>query len=160
MKHSTSKHSKLAGYFREFDWVLLKPAGGHFEMNSIKSFFELNWKPFLSKLCYLMGYKTDAAQFVARRCKDHHQAWEFLLIFFFGLLRKLIVIYARAKLQKCEDMDLIVEDFLSFSSEMESCPNYIYMCSQVTNYTFAIYQFPYGVAMKQYETRSKCCLQV
>ena len=47
--------------------MLLKRAGRHFEMNSMKSFFELNWEPFLSKLCYLMGYKTDAAQFVAKK---------------------------------------------------------------------------------------------
>ena len=84
VKHSMSKHRKLPGYYREFDWVLLKPADRHFEMNSIKSFFELNCKPFLSKLCYLMGYKIDAAQFVAKKCKDHHQVWELLLIFFFG----------------------------------------------------------------------------
>ena len=52
-----------------------------------------------------------------------------------------IVIYVRVKLQKCEDTDLNVEDFLSLSSEVESCPNYIHMCSQVTNYTFAIINF-------------------
>ena len=107
-------------------------------MNSMKSFFELNWEPFLSKLCYLMGYKTDAVQFVAKKMQ---RSWELLLIFFFGSLRESVVLYVRAKLQKCEDMDLNVEDFLSFSSEMESPPNYIYMCSQVTNYNFAIINF-------------------
>ena len=90
IRHSMSKHNELVGYYQEFDWVLLKPTGGHFEMNSIKAFFELNWVPFLSKLCYLMGYKTDAAQLVAKNCKDHHQAWELLLVFFFGSLRELI----------------------------------------------------------------------
>ena len=34
-----------------------------------------------------------------------------------------------------------VEDFLPFSSEIKSCPNLIYMCSQITNYTFAIINF-------------------
>ena len=110
-------------------------------MNSIKAFFELNWVPFLSKLCYLMGYKTDAAQFAAKNCKDHHQAWELLLVFFFGSLRELIVLYIRARLQKRNDGDLSVEEFQSFSSEMKSCPNYIYMYSQITNYTFVIINF-------------------
>ena len=141
IRHSMSKHNELVGYYQEFDWVLLKPAAGHFEMNSIKAFFELNWVPFLSKLCYLMGYKTDAAQLVAKNCKDHHQAWELLLVFFFGSLRELIVLYVRARLQKRKDGDLSIEDFLSFSSEMKSYPNYIYMCSQITNYTFAIIDF-------------------
>ena len=137
IRHSMSKHNELVG----FDWVLLKPAGGHFEMNSIKALFELNWVPFLSKLCYFMGYKTDAAQFVAKNCKDHHQAWELLLVFFFGSLRELIVLYVRARLQKRKDGDLSIEDFLSFSSEMKSYPNYIYMCSQITNCIFAIINF-------------------
>ena len=88
-----------------------------------------------------MGYKTDAAKFVAKNYKDHHQAWELLLVFFFGFLRELIVLYIRAQLQKCKDGDLSIEDFLSFSSEMKSYPNYIYMCSQITNYTFAIIDF-------------------
>ena len=110
-------------------------------MNSIKAFFELNWVPFLSKLCYLMGYKTDAAHVVAKNCKDDHQAWELLLVFFFGSLRELIVLYVRARLQKRKDGDLSIEDFLSFSSEMKSYPNYIYMCSQITNYIFAIINF-------------------
>ena len=72
-----------------------------------------------------MGYKTDAAKFVAKNYKDHHQAWELLLVFFFGFLRELIVLYIRAQLQKCKDGDLSIEDFLSFSSEMKSYPNYI-----------------------------------
>ena len=110
-------------------------------MNSIKAFFELNWVPFLSKLCYLMGYKTDAAQFAVKNCKDQHQAWELLLVFFFGSLRELIVLYIRARLQKRNDGDLSVEEFLSFSSEMKSCPNYIYMYSQITNYTFVMINF-------------------
>ena len=73
----------------EFKWVLLKPVGGHLEMKSIKAFSERNWVPFPSKLCYLMGYKTMAAQLVGKKCKDHHQAWELLLVFFFGSLREL-----------------------------------------------------------------------
>ena len=36
----------LLGTTNSFDWVLLKAAGGNFEMNSIKVFFELNWVPF------------------------------------------------------------------------------------------------------------------
>ena len=39
VRHSMSKHNELVGYYQEFDWVLLKLARGHFEMNSIKAFF-------------------------------------------------------------------------------------------------------------------------
>ena len=91
MKHVTQS----ATMTKEFDCVLLKPAGGHFEMNSIKSFFELNWDTFLGKLCDVMGFKSEAARYVAKTCKDHHKAWELILIFFFASLRELVTVYVR-----------------------------------------------------------------
>ena len=87
-----------------------------------------------------MGYKTEAAQFVAKKCKDHHQAWEMILIFFFGSLRELIVLYVRSR-KRNGNNELSVEDFLSFTSEMKEKPNFIYLCNQVINYAFAIINF-------------------
>ena len=88
-----------------------------------------------------MGYKTDAAQFVGKKCKDLHKTWELLLVLFFCSLRELIGLYVKARLQKRKNGDLSVEDFLSFSSEMKNCPNYTYMYRQITDYTFAINNF-------------------
>ena len=39
IRQSMSKHNDFVGYYQQFDWVLLKAAGGNFEMNSIKAFF-------------------------------------------------------------------------------------------------------------------------
>ena len=61
-------------YFLEFDWVHLKPGGGHFEMNSIKAFVELNWIPFFSELANQMGFDTMNGQLLAKHCSDPHKA--------------------------------------------------------------------------------------
>ena len=113
-------------------------------MNALKALFYLNWIPYLSKLTHQIAYKTDSAQYVAKKCKDHHQSWEFLLIFFFGSLRELITLYVRNEIesnQRKEEQSFNVEGFLAFTSKMENCPNYIHLFSQVINYAFAIINF-------------------
>ena len=110
-------------------------------MNSIKAFFNWIGSHFLVSYAVYWDTKSTQLSFVAKNCKDHHPAWEFLLVFFFGLLRELIVLCVRALLQKRKDGDLSVEDFLSFSSEMKSCFKYIYIYSQITSYTFVIINF-------------------
>ena len=125
----------------EFDWVFLKPAGGHFEMNSIKAFFELNWDTFLSQLCEVMGYKSEAAKHVAKTCKDHHKAWELILIFFLGTLRELITVYAR----EMGDAPLSTNGFFQFTKEKSNNPNFLYIFSQVATYAFAIVNFRMGM---------------
>lgn len=46
-KHHTSLHLDLEEEeFLEFDWVILRPGNGHFEMNMCKTFVELNWDVF------------------------------------------------------------------------------------------------------------------
>ncbi|CAC5420400.1 unnamed protein product [Mytilus coruscus] len=61
---------------------------GHYEMNLMKSFFELNWTPALEHLCQLMGFESDAAKQFAKACKDHHKTWRLLLIFHLGTLQE------------------------------------------------------------------------
>ena len=113
-------------------------------MNALKAFFELNWVPYLSRMTYLMGYKSDSAQYTAKKCSDHHQSWEFLLIFFFGSLRELITLYVRNEIESNTDEDkrsFNVEGFLAFTKNMDQCPNYIHLLSQVMNYAFAVINF-------------------
>ena len=43
INHCMEAYNKIVAYYQELDWVLLKPAEGYFQMNSIKVFFELNW---------------------------------------------------------------------------------------------------------------------
>ena len=64
-----SHQTEQAQIILEFDWVILLIGKGHVEMNMIKSFFELNWEPFLKDLAKRMGYCTENAQRVAKFCK-------------------------------------------------------------------------------------------
>ena len=136
---------------REFDWVLLKPAGGHFEMNSIKSFFELNWDTFLGKLCDAMGFKSEAAKYVAKACKDHHKAWELILIFFFASLRELVTVYVRETKSSSPDATLSAAGFFQFTKTKSNKPSFLYLFSQVTNYAFAIINFRMGIRRNNYK---------
>lgn len=153
MKQHIEEHhqGEMSTFSKEFDWVMLKPAGGHFEMNSIKSFFELNWDTFLSKLCYSMGYKSEAAQYVAKTCKDHHKAWELLITFFFGALRELITVYVREMKMSSPNSNLSAAGFFEFTKSKTNDPNFLYLFSQVTTYAFAIINFRMGMRRNNYK---------
>ena len=110
-------------------------------MNSIKAFFELNWEVFLSDLCEVMGYKSETAKYVAKTCKDHHKAWELIMIFFLGTLRELVTIYVREK----RDSVHSTTGFFEFTKSKANNPNFIYMFSQIATYAFAIINFRMGM---------------
>ena len=42
--HCIEAYNKIIAYYQELDWVLLKPAERHSQMNSIKAFFKWNWE--------------------------------------------------------------------------------------------------------------------
>lgn len=52
---------------KEFDWVILRPGNGHYEMNMFKSFIEVNWDVFFGELAKLMGFKSENAQRAAKK---------------------------------------------------------------------------------------------
>ena len=89
--HCNTYHdSSLQQFVDEFDWVLMRPGGGHIEMNLIKSFFEYNWVPFMSRLTTLMGFHSELAQKYVKKCSDHHKSWRMLLIFYVGTSREMV----------------------------------------------------------------------
>ena len=95
-KHFKDCHpNEKEEFYLEFDWVVLKIGDGHFEMNMSKTFFELNWVPFMSDLCYIMGFKSEAAQLSAKKCSDNHKAWRLLLMFYIGSVAELVLPYVR-----------------------------------------------------------------
>jgi hypothetical protein len=145
-KHFKATHpgQKLT-FFMEYDWVVLKIGGGHYEMNMTKSFFELNWIPFMSELCYLMGFKSDPAQAAAKKCSDNHKSWKLLLIFHSGTMRELVLPYVRECL--CNDIEPTAGGFLNdfFKKEMINAPTYQYMGEQVMTYVQAIINFRMGI---------------
>ena len=89
-------------YCLEFDWVLPKIGSGHYEMNMLKTFFGVNWIPFMKNLCYEMGFQSPIAQASAKKCADTHKAWAMLLIFHQGTLKELVLPYVRQCMREGE----------------------------------------------------------
>jgi len=90
--HSSEDHFT---FFREFDWVHLKVGDGHYEMNLMKSFMELNWDVCMTDLVQLMGWKSEIAINCAKKCTDNHKSWQLFMTFFFGTLQQLVLPYVR-----------------------------------------------------------------
>ena len=129
-------------YIREFDWVLVHTGDGHYEMNMMKSFIELNWDVFMTLLVNRMGWTSEAAMRAAKLCYDNHKTWQLILVFYFGTLLELLTPYVK-KCQHSKDPDTNPEKptangFLQFVKSMEEHPNYMYMFQMVSRYSQAI----------------------
>lgn len=115
-------------------------------MNLIKSFFELNWTPFLEVLCERMGFVSEAAKLYAKACKDLHKSWNLLLIFHAATLRELVLPYVR----HCSVVSEFpsAKGFFKFANptyESKDRPNYTYIMDQVLRISQGIINFRMGV---------------
>ena len=145
------QHSELeeVHYIREFDWVLVHTGDGHYEMNMMKSFVELNWDVFMTLLVNRMGWTSEAAMRAAKLCYDNHKTWQLILVFHFGTLLELLTPYVK-KCQHSKDPDTNPEKptangFLQFVKSMEEHPNYMYMFQMVSRYSQAIVNMRMGI---------------
>ncbi|CAG2242694.1 unnamed protein product [Mytilus edulis] len=93
-------------FVREFDWILLKTGDGHYEMNLMKSFVELNWDVFMRILVNRMGWTSEAAMKAAKMCYDNHKTWQLILTFHLGTLQELILPYVRKCLIETDENTL------------------------------------------------------
>ena len=148
--HNNTHADKQPQKFREFDWVILRPGNGHFEMNMFKSFIELNWEVFFSELAKLMGFKSENAQRAAKHATDNHKTWSLLQIAYEALLDELLVPYVRL----CRDQDLnpTPQGFLKFAMTDASNPNYVYIAMMVLTYLQSIVNFRAGLRCGDIET--------
>lgn len=93
-----------------------------------------------------MGFRSEAAQFVAKKCSDNHKAWQMILIFYIGSLKELIVTYLRDVLSGVFPRQTppfstshpSAEGFFSYCKSKRDNPNFMYLVEQVTTYCQAI----------------------
>ncbi|KAJ8300729.1 hypothetical protein KUTeg_022248 [Tegillarca granosa] len=137
-KHANICHNNAEPEFKkEFEWVVLRPGLGHYEMNMCKSFIKLNWDCFMSGLAKVMGFRNDNAQKAAKNCNDHHKSMSLLQIAFFGCLDQLLVPYG---------LPVFAEDFLyEFIQKEVKNPTYGYVVDQILTYGQSILNFRKGV---------------
>ena len=136
-KHFRELHpGETVKYYLEFDWVVIKIGGGHYEYNMTKSFFELNWVPYLSDLSYIMGFKSDAAQASTRKCVDNHKSWQLMLMFYIGSIEEMILPYVRSCMERKKEPT--GEEFLNTYLKHDQAANEItstYLCSVTLLYS-------------------------
>ena len=141
--HDAQKHAAkhtgsgiTANFVREFDWIFLLTGEGHYEMNLMKSFMELNWNVFMKTLVEAMGWSSERAQQCALNCTDNHKTWQMILIFHTGTLLELVKPYV----EKCssENIQPTAEGYISFVKSQAECSNYMYLFEMACKYSQGI----------------------
>ena len=139
---SNDPHSAHTHFQPEFDWLLLKIGHGHFEMNMVRSFFELNWEIFVKDVAHCMGFCSEAAQKYAKGGSDHHKAWELLQVVYYGCIDEMLVPYVRHCMN--DKATPTVEGFIKWSRDVRS-PRFRYMQEQILTYAHAILTLRDGI---------------
>ncbi|KAI8481586.1 hypothetical protein Bbelb_406860 [Branchiostoma belcheri] len=129
---------------REFDWVVLRVGKLHLEMNALKSFVDLNFDVWYSALAEEMGFKSEAAQRVARNCADHHKSMQLLEISIKGGTDEMLVAYVREKLERGEQCSISADNFLFQWAPQIRNPNFTFFQQQINLYALAIHNFRIG----------------
>lgn len=143
-------YTMLFRLIREFDWVIIHTGHGHYEMNLMQFFVELNWDVFMAVLAKRMDWTSEAALKAAKHCNDNHKTWQLILVFPFGSLLELLIPYIR------QIQSVVVEDteqaekpaatgILQFVKSVEGNPNYMYIFQMVSRYSQAIMNFRMGI---------------
>ena len=79
----------------EFDWSIPQSGLLHFEMTAAKSFTNLCWEPFMSKICKELGFTIENAQAYAKNGSDHHKLWDFIEICYIAFTDEIIIEFLR-----------------------------------------------------------------
>ncbi len=142
-KHHTEEHEGMAEKSKpEFDWFYLRIGAGHYEMNLIRAFIDLNWKPYFESIAESLGFRSDKAKNFILKCKDHHLSWQLVLAFFAAALRELVHPYVR----RSETTDYTSTGFLKYyKTTLSSIPNYAYLYMQACRFGLAIINFRIAV---------------
>lgn len=141
--HAFSKHDGNVKHIREFDWVMLTTGDGHYEMNLMKTFFELNWDVCLKALAQKMGWNSELALKCAKNCYDNHKTWQILMIYHFGMLCELILPYVN----ECQvnATEPTAEGYLQYAKTGEFDVNYMYLFEMTTRYSQGIFNLRAGI---------------
>ena len=136
-------------YSREFDWVLLKVADGHYELTVLKAFFDVNWLPFLQDSIKKLDFVSENQQNYVKSCKDHHLTWEIFVIVFKSGLQELVVPYVRDSLLHGECPT--AKNFIENWKAQKKSPAFQFMYQQICMYGQAIFNLRAGVRKNNQE---------
>ena len=80
----------------EYDWVVLRSGGLHWEMKLLQCVVEVFWPMVYQAFAESQGYTTERQQEWAKSCRDHHRAYDELSRFVDGTFQELLFPYVRA----------------------------------------------------------------
>ena len=125
----------------EFGWLIPMPGLLHVEMNGCKAFFETNWDVMLQDICEKLGYRTPKALDCAKRCVDHHKAWNTLEILYLAVTDELLVPYVRHCIESTEAPS--VNGYWEWAQNIVN-PNYLYIQQMILTFCNALMLFRIG----------------
>ena len=64
-------------------------------MNMLKGFVKFTWDVFFHKVAEIHGYRSVKALYYAKKCSDHHKAWQLFQVAFESLMMELLTPYVK-----------------------------------------------------------------
>ena len=126
------------------NWSYLRIGGGHYEMNAVRAYFELNWIPFLEEIFENFSFNTPRAKLYAKQGKNYHLSWQILLMVHTASLHELVQPYVRECLMLCKT-DLSVKDLEWARLHKEKNKGYAYLYHMTLRYSQALINFRAGM---------------
>ena len=131
----------------EFDWVVLRSGGLHWEMKLLQSVVEVLWPFVYREFAYSQGYTTDRQLEWAKGCKDHHRAYDELSRFTDGVFQELLYPYVHS----CDVPT--AAGFFSWAKQYSSNKTYTLLLQLTARCAFGVFVYRHGVRHNRPDVR-------
>lgn len=88
--HNRIVHNNKAHFQKTYQHIVLIPGLGHFEINSVKALFKLEWNILLLHMAKMLGLTSVRALTYCEQANNHHQSYQMLLILLEGTGKELL----------------------------------------------------------------------
>ena len=122
--------------------ILLRPGGGHIEINMFRAFFDIYFDVILEDLAKLFGFQSEKAISYCKKAIDHHKTWDIIRTALEETSAEMVLPYVRMCLQKGQSptAQSLKDHFSSISSMKMQV-----LFQAVTRYLLAIVLFRNGL---------------
>ena len=131
----------------EYDWVVLRSGGLHWEMKLLQCVVEVLWPMVYQAFAESQGYTTERQQEWAKSCRDHHRAYDELSRFVDGTFQELLFPYVRASTNPTP------QGFFEWAKQFAGNKTYSLLLELTTRCAFGVFVFRHGVRHNKYSAR-------
>ena len=131
----------------EFDWVVLRSGGLHWEMKLLQSVVGVLWPFVYREFTSSQGYTTDRQLEWAKGCKDHHRAYDELSRFTDGVFQELLYPYVHS----CDVPT--AAGFFSWAKQYSSNKTYTLLLQLTARCAFGVFVYRHGVRHNRPDVR-------